>query len=116
MARRVNKLQRQLAKGQAGFISQSAVTIVGCGEPKKSPEWYGTEVAIAMQNMVLAAWVQGVGSCWVGAFNAQAARQILKLPESIEPIAFTPLGYPDDHAGKKKRKSLAKLVRYESWS
>ena len=41
---------------------------------------------------------------------------ILKLPESVEPVAFTPLGYPRDQPGEKKRKSIVELVHYESWS
>ena len=74
------------------------------------------DAAIVMDHLILAAADQGLGSCWIGAFDAQAARQILGLPESVEPIAFTPLGYPGDQPGKKKRESIVKLVRYESWS
>jgi nitroreductase len=77
---------------------------------------YGdVDAAIAMDHLILAAAEQGLGSCWIGAFDVQAARQILKLPESVEPIAFTPLGYPRDHPGPKKRQAVADLVLYESW-
>ena len=74
------------------------------------------DAAIDMDHLILAAADQDLGSCWIGAFDAQAARQILKLPESVEPVAFTPLGYPGDQPGKKKRKPLLELVRYELWS
>jgi nitroreductase len=74
------------------------------------------DAAIVMDHLILAAADQGLGSCWIGAFDAQAARKILRLPESVEPIAFTPLGYPTDQPGEKKRKSIEELVRYESWS
>ncbi|MFC1865942.1 hypothetical protein ACFLYB_04450 [Chloroflexota bacterium] len=37
-----------------------------------------------------------MGSCWVGAFNPEEARKVLKLPDDLEPIIFTPLGYPED--------------------
>ncbi|MEE8590422.1 MAG: nitroreductase family protein [Spirochaetia bacterium] len=74
------------------------------------------DAAIVMDHLILAAADQGLGSCWIGAFDAQAARQILKLPDSVEPIAFTPLGYPTDKPGEKKRKPIVKLVQYESWS
>ena len=74
------------------------------------------DAAIVMDHLILAAADHGLGSCWIGAFDAQAARQILKLPDSVEPIAFTPLGYPTDKPGEKKRKPIVKLVQYESWS
>jgi hypothetical protein len=34
----------------------------------------------------------------------------------VEPIAFSPLGYPADQPKEKKRKPLAELVRRERWS
>jgi nitroreductase len=39
----------------------------------------------------------------------------LHLPDDVEPIAFTPLGYPADQPKAKKRKALSELVRYERW-
>lgn len=57
----------------------------------------------------------GLGTCWIGAFDSQAAREILKLPEGVEPPVFTPLGYPADEAGEKNRKELSELVKYEHW-
>jgi nitroreductase len=78
---------------------------------------YGdVDAAIVMDHLILAAADQGLGSCWIGAFDARAARQILKLPESVEPVVFTPLGYPADSPGAKKRKPIADLVVSESWS
>ena len=51
------------------------------------------DVAIAMDHLVLAATDVGLGSCWIAAFDPAAAREVLGLPDSMEPIAFTPLGY-----------------------
>jgi nitroreductase len=65
--------------------------------------------------VILAAANQGLGSCWIGAFNPDAAREVLGLPDAVEPIAFTPIGYPDDEPKPKKRKELADLIRYENW-
>ncbi|UCF99212.1 MAG: nitroreductase family protein [Spirochaetaceae bacterium] len=77
---------------------------------------YGeVDAAIVMDHLILAAADQGLGSCWIGAFDARAAREILELPESVEPIAFTPLGYPADSPGAKKRRSVDDLVLFESW-
>ena len=73
------------------------------------------DVAIAMDHLTLAATDAGLGTCWIGAFNPVAAREALGLPDSVEPIAFTPLGYPADQPPAKRRKALSELVRYERW-
>ena len=74
------------------------------------------DVSIAMDHLVLAAANAGLGTCWVAAFEPAAAREILCLPAGIEPIAFTPLGYPADQLYAKERRPLAELVYYEHWS
>lgn len=71
--------------------------------------------AIVMDHLILAAANEGLGTCWVGAFDPAAAREILQLPEEVEPLAFTPLGYLADNPSPKKRKNLEELVCYEKW-
>jgi nitroreductase len=74
------------------------------------------DVTIALDHLILEAANQGLGTCWIAAFNPDAVRQALDLPEEVEPIALTPLGYPADQSPPKKtRKSLSELVRYERW-
>jgi nitroreductase len=73
------------------------------------------DVAIMMDHLILAATDLGLGTCWIAAFDPAAAREVLGLPEGVEPIAFTPLGYPADRRRPKKRKALPELVRYERW-
>jgi nitroreductase len=73
------------------------------------------DVTIAMDHLILAATDLGLGTCWIAAFDPAAAREVLGLPDGVEPIAFTPLGYPADQPKPKKRKSLSELVRYEKW-
>jgi len=73
------------------------------------------DVAIAMDHLILAATELGLGTCWIAAFDPAIAREVLGLPGGVEPIAFTPLGYPADRPGRKRRKELAELVRYERW-
>ena len=73
------------------------------------------DVAIVMDHLILAATDLGLGTCWVAAFNVAAAREVLGLPPEVEPVIFTPLGYPADQPGPKSRKPLDELVRYEKW-
>ena len=57
-----------------------------------------TDAAIVTTHMMLEAWEQGIGSCWVGAFAADSVREALSLPETIRVTALLPLGYPADDA------------------
>lgn len=70
------------------------------------------DAAIVMDHMVLAATALGLGTCWVAGFDVAATRAILKLDDAWEPIAFTPLGYPNDSTFKKVRKPLDETVIY----
>ena len=57
-----------------------------------------TDAAIVCTHMMLEAWEQGIGSCWVGAFAADAVEEALALPENIRVTAMLPLGYAADDA------------------
>jgi nitroreductase len=73
------------------------------------------DAAIVTDHMILEAANQGLGTCWVAAFNVEAARNLMNLPAEVEPVVFTPLGYPADQPGPKIRKPLSELVHYEKW-
>jgi nitroreductase len=73
------------------------------------------DATIAMDHMVLAATALGLGTCWIAAFDPDAAREVLGLPDEVEPIAFTPLGHPDKERAQTGRRALEELVRYERW-
>ncbi len=57
-----------------------------------------TDAAIVCTHMMLAAWEQGIGSCWVGYFNAKDVETVLGLPDHLSVTAMLPLGYPADGA------------------
>ena len=73
------------------------------------------DATIAMDHIILAAASLGLGTCWVADFDPVAAREVLGLPDDVEPIAFTPLGHPAREAPRKRRRPLEQLVRYERW-
>ncbi len=73
------------------------------------------DAAIVADHLILAAANAGLGTCWIAAFNVEAARSVLRLPDEAEPVIFTPLGYAADEPGPKERKPLEDLVRYEHW-
>lgn len=103
------------------WFVQAPIVICACGIAGKSwvrkdgKNYNDVDVAIVMDHLILAATAEGLGTCWIGAFDPAAAKEVLRLPEGVEPIAFTPLGYAADSPPRKKRKGLAELVRYEKW-
>ena len=73
------------------------------------------DATIAMDHLILAAASLGLGTCWVAAFDPTAAREVLGLPDDVEPIAFTPVGYPAKDPAVTSRRPLFDLVKYERW-
>ena len=73
------------------------------------------DATIAMDHLVLAATALGLGTCWIAAFDPAAAREVLGLPDDVEPIAFTPLGWPDKAPAVTDRRPLDELVKHERW-
>lgn len=105
-----------------GWFTQAPIIICACGVPGQGwvrdgdgVNYTMVDVAIALDHLILAATDQGLGTCWIAAFDVLAARQVFGLPRNADPVALTPLGYPADQPGLKKRKPLAELVRYEHW-
>jgi nitroreductase len=103
------------------WFLQAPLVICVCAVPAQAwvrrdgKNYAWVDATIVMDHLILAAASLGLGTCWVAAFDPQAAREVLGLPDDVEPVAFTPLGYPADQAGVKERKPLAELVRYEHW-
>lgn len=103
------------------WFVQAPIVICCCGmhgenyvrEGRRS--YLDVDIGIVMDHVILAAADLGLGTCWVGAFNADAAREVLGIPEEVEPIIFTPLGYAADQPKPKVRKTLEELVKYENW-
>jgi nitroreductase len=104
------------------WFAQAPLVLCVCGVPDEA--WVrqdgrshlDIDAAIVMDHLILAAASVGLGTCWIGAFHPDEAREVLGLPDNVEPIAFTPLGYAADQPGPKKRKPLSELVRYERWA
>ena len=103
------------------WFVEAPIVICACGVSDETwvraggRSYLDVDVAIAMDHLIMAAADLGLGTCWIGAFDAAAAREVLGIPESVEPIVFTPLGYPGDQLRPKTRRPLEDLVRYERW-
>ncbi len=72
---------------------------------------HAIDVAIAMEHLILAATAEGLGSCWICAFNRARLHQVLGLEPQWETVAVTPLGYPDDTSPRTERKPVSEFVQ-----
>ena len=106
---------------KAPWFVQAPLVLAVCGvadqawKRQDGKNFVDIDAAIVMDHIVLAATEVGLGTCWIGAFDVEAARRVLGLPAEVEPIVLTPLGYPADRPRPKQRRPLAELVRYERW-
>ncbi len=97
------------------------VIIVACAIPGRSwvradgKNYSDVDVAIVVDHLILQAADLGLGTCWIADFNAHAVKEILDLPEGVEPVALTPLGYPADGPRPKKRKTVGDLVSWNGY-
>jgi nitroreductase len=117
--------RRKIARGCifGRFLAESPVVIVGCGDQSASTRWYAKDTCIAMENLVLAATGEGLGTCWIGAFNEKEIREMLKIPVRLKVVALLALGYPRerlDISAKlthliRPRKKLDKIAYLEEY-
>ena len=107
------------------FIKDAPVVIVACADLDSAlrfngQEYYLVDVAISFQQMMLAAWNHGIGSCWLAAFDEKALKKLLDIPEKHRVVGMSPFGFPKDKnfyakmisffAGAGKRKALDQVV------
>jgi len=76
----------------------------------------GGSIWPAVQNVLLTALTLGLGAALttLGLSNRPAAKEVLGLPELVEPFAIIPVGYPTGKFGSVSRRSLEDVVHYDS--
>ena len=87
------------------WMADAAYILVAVGLPETSQKWYRVDVAIAVENMVLAAHSLGYGTCWIGAFKGDDLKELCGIPKEMEVVVCTPLGVPDVEPAARPRKS-----------
>jgi len=115
------KRLRDCAKGQK-FVAEAPVVIAAAGTNIEyrmtcGHQAYLIDVSIAVDHMTLAAAGEGLGTCWIGAFHEEQAREILGIPNDWRVVALLPLGYPAGPGPEvKDRKTIAEIVCRETWA
>jgi len=117
-------LKKRLVTASVGqnFIAEAPLVVVACAFPDKCYSRMGNymkswpvDVAIAVEHLMLQAHEEGLGTCWIGAFEEKEVKSILDIPDGVRVLALTPLGYPDENPASRGRKSLEEIVSYNSY-
>jgi nitroreductase len=108
-------LQQVGALASSGpYIAEAPLAIALVIEGARNPQ---IDAARAAECLMLAAWGEGVGSCWVGGLDRPKIKELLGIPETAELVTVIPFGYPSEtEMGKKKvRKRLEKIAYRERY-
>jgi nitroreductase len=107
--------------GQA-FIAEAPIVIAGCAFEDQAYQRMGgslsshaVDLSIVLDHITLAAVDQELGTCWIGAFDEQAVKEIVGVPDDVRVVALTPLGVPAEDPAMPPRKPIEELVCYETW-
>lgn len=120
-------VRSQLATAAFGqtSVASAPVIIATCADIQRMGKKYGTrgsfyslvDTSFASLLILLGVVEQGLGACFVGAYNPVEVAKILGLPEHVRPVGLITLGYPAERPSKPHNKtiSLQKLVHRDKW-
>jgi len=106
------------ASYQADIFRSAPLVVVGCTDAAIESE-YGErgrtlyavqDVAAAAQNLLLTAHAHELGSVWIGAFEPDAVRAALDLPDGLEPVTMIPVGTPAESPAPPEHKAQNALL------
>ncbi|MGQ9534702.1 MAG: nitroreductase family protein [bacterium] len=111
----------EACRGQK-WIADADVIVCGCALEKIA--WgrmggymssFAVDLAIAMDHIILAATNEGLGTCWIGAFEEKKVKEILGIPADVRVVALTPIGYPAEEPKTRGRKDFNEIFLYEKY-
>jgi nitroreductase len=117
---RATKIGLAKAAFEQYFMSEADIIIAACGFPDKAYPRQGRfmnswpiDLTIAFEHIILQAAEEGLGTCWIGAFEEAAVKVLLGVPDGVRVMAMTPLGWPTESPPPRGRKALDEIVSYE---
>ncbi|HSQ93780.1 MAG TPA: nitroreductase family protein [Methanoregula sp.] len=119
--------ETKAALAEAAFgqehVERAPVILVVCSNYVRSMSRYGErgilygleDATIACTYMMLAAHAKNLRSCWTGAFDDDAVRDILALPQHIRPVSLLAVGKGHPPAQHTERMGIGEHVHRETW-
>lgn len=81
------------------------------GKQIQDVSFYLIDIGIAGEHIVLQAEELGLGTCWIGWFNARKARKFFRIPRKYKIVSLMAMGYYEKRPSKeKKRKKLEEIA------
>jgi len=103
-----------------GLFGNPAMLIVGCINMERAKKggkigypMAMMDVSMAFQNMMLMAYSLGIGSCPVASFNKIAIKELLDIPDHVDPILIVTFGYPKSWPKPPRRRPLSEVMHLD---
>ncbi|MEM3797138.1 MAG: nitroreductase family protein [Candidatus Bathyarchaeia archaeon] len=118
------KLLDLVRKVSPGYFGEAPLAILVCSNRERSYKVGGSlardylticDCAMAVQNMLLAAYALGLGTCVVKSFSHPAIKELLAIPEGIEPELLVIVGYPDQTPKPPPKLPLKEIVHLNGY-
>jgi nitroreductase len=109
---------------QQDWMAKAPIHLVVCSKPLEAQRFYGIRgerlysiqnAAAAAENMLLMAHDQGLGACWVGAFDEEHVKDILGIVKEARPQIIIPLGYADEEPLAPSKFKLDNIAYWNKW-
>jgi len=107
------------------FAAAAGALVIVVSQKGRISAWLGNQVrvtnfrlvdiGIALEHFALAAHEQGLGTCWLGWFDAGAAARELNIPSGLKAEIMLSVGYPDEAPPARERKSMQKLASFNGY-
>lgn len=118
--------RRRLARAALGqmFVADAPVVVVPCADRSRSRARYGEregdhyaviDTAFSSLLLLLAVAEEGLGACFVGAFDEEQVSRILGLPELVRPLAVIPIGLAAERPRRLALRRLDDVLHFERW-
>ena len=103
------------------FVGEAPVVIVACSTETEhvmpcGQLSYPIDLAITVDHMTLQAVEEGLGTCWIGAFDEGKVKKILGIPDRVRIVSLLPIGYPEYVPSPTPRKLIEEIVLFERWA
>jgi len=82
-----------------------------------SETWAHHSIGAAMENLILAAVAEGLGTCWLGtpSWKSDEIKALLEIPEHVEIVAMSPIGVPDETPKARPRMAVEEVTHFNKW-
>jgi nitroreductase len=102
-------------------VAQAAMVVACCAETDGhvmscGQACYPIDVAIAVDHLTFCATAEGLGTCWIGAFQEDEVKEVLGIPARVRVVALLAVGHPEDPSPvAKERLPLEAILKHERW-